>query len=43
MKNKIEIAEKRYEEMEARKSKFMKQYAESGRELSLELAYNETE
>ena len=43
MKNKIEIAEKRYEEMEARKSKFMKQYAESGSELSLELAYNETE
>lgn len=43
MKNKIEIAEKRYEEMEARKSRFMKQYAETGSELSLELAYNEQE
>lgn len=43
MKNKIEIAEKRYAEMEARKSEFMKQYAESGSPLSLELANNETE
>ena len=43
MKNKIEIAEKRYEEMEARKSEFMKQYAESGSTLSLELANIETE
>ena len=43
MKNKIEIAEKRFNEMENRKSEFMKQYAESGSELSLELAYNEQE
>lgn len=43
MKNKIEIAEKRYEEMEARKSKFMKQYAETGCTLSLELANIEQE
>ena len=43
MKNKIEIAEKRYEEMEARKSEFMKQYAESGSSLSLELANIEQE
>ena len=41
--NKIEIAEKRYEEMEARKSEFMKQYAETGSSLSLELANIETE
>ena len=43
MKNKIEIAEKRYEEMEARKSAFMEQYAESGSSLSLELANIEIE
>lgn len=41
--NKIEIAEKRYEEMENRKAEFMKQYEESGSALSLELANNETE
>lgn len=43
MKNKIEIAEKRFMEMEVRKSEFMKQYAESGSLLSLELANNEQE
>lgn len=43
MKNKIKIAEKRYAEMEARKSEFMKQYAETRSELSLELASIETE
>lgn len=43
MKNKVEIAEKRYAEMEARKSEFMKQYAETGSSLNLELANNETE
>ena len=39
--NKIEIAEKRFEEMEVRKAEFMKQYAETGSSLSLELANNE--
>lgn len=43
MKNKIEIAEKRYSEMEARKTEFMKQYAETGITLNLELANVETE
>ena len=43
MKNKIEIAEKRYAEMEVRKSEFMKQYAETGSLLNLELANTETE
>lgn len=43
MKNKIEIAEKRYAEMETRKSEFMKSYAETGSALSLELANIETE
>ena len=43
MKNKIEVAEKRFEEMEVRKSEFMKQYAESGSSLSLELANIEQE
>lgn len=43
MKNKVEIAEKRYAEMEVRKSEFMKQYAETGSLLNLELANNETE
>lgn len=43
MKNKIEIAEKRYAEMEARKARFMKQYAETGSLLSLELANIEQE
>ena len=43
MTNKIRIAERRYKEMENRKSKFMKQYAETGSSLSLELANNETE
>ena len=43
MKNKLEIAEKRFEEMEIRKAEFMKQYAESGSSLSLELANIETE
>lgn len=43
MKSKIKIAEKRYEEMEARKSEFMKKYAETGSTLSLELANVETE
>lgn len=43
MENKIEIAEKRYSEMEARKAEFMKQYAETGSSLSLELANIETE
>lgn len=38
LQQKIEIAEKRYSEMEARKSEFMKQYAETGNKLSLELA-----
>ena len=41
--NKIEIAEKRYSEMEARKAEFLKQYAESGSKLSLDLANVETE
>ena len=43
MKNKIEIAEKRYAEMETRKAEFMKNYAETGSALSLELANVETE
>ncbi len=43
MKNKIEIAEKRYAEMETRKSEFMKNYTETGSALSLELATVETE
>ena len=43
MKNKIEIAKKRFEEMEVRKSEFMKQYEESGSLLSLELANIEQE
>ena len=43
MKNKIEIAEKRYSEMEARKAEFMKRYAETGSSLDLELANIETE
>lgn len=43
MKNKIEIAEKRYAEMEARKARFMKQYAETGDTLYKELANVETE
>lgn len=43
MKNKIEIAEKRYAEMETRKADFMKNYAETGSALSLELANVETE
>lgn len=43
MKNKIEIAEKRYAEMEARRSRFMKRYAATGDVLDLELATIETE
>lgn len=43
MKNKIEIAEKRYVEMEARRSRFMKRYATTGDVLDLELATVETE
>lgn len=43
MKNKIEIAEKRYAEMETRRAEFMKNYAETGSALSLELANVETE
>ena len=43
MKNKIEIAEKRYAEMETRKAEVMKNYAETGSALSLELANVETE
>lgn len=43
MENKIEIAEKRYLEMEARKEKFIKQYAENGDSLNLELAKIENE
>ncbi len=43
MKNKIEIAEKRFNEMENRKSEFMKQHAETGSSLSLELANIEQE
>ena len=43
MKNKIEIAEKRFNEMENRKSEFMKPYRESGSERSLESASNEQE
>ena len=43
MASKIEIAEKRYSEMEARKAMFMKQYEESGSTLSLDLANVETE
>ena len=43
MKNKIIIAEKRYAEMEARKSEFIDQYIETGNTLNLELANVETE
>lgn len=43
MANKIEIAEKIYSEMEARRKEFLKQYAETGSALSLELANNEKE
>lgn len=42
LQNKLEIAEKRYAEMEARKEDFLKQYAETGSTLSLELANIET-
>ena len=37
------MQKKRYAEMEVRKSEFMKQYAETGSLLNLELANNETE
>ena len=43
MKNKIEIAEARFNEMEIRKEQFLKQYSESGSSLSLELAEIEQE
>ena len=43
MNDKIKIAEKRYMEMETRQAEFMKQYAESGSALSLELANIEAE
>ena len=43
LQNKLEIAEKRYAEMEARKQDFLKQYTETGSALSLELANIETE
>lgn len=43
LQNKLEIAEKRYAEMEARKEDFLKKYAETGSTLSLELANIETE
>ena len=43
MEDKIEIGEKRYLEIEARKAMFMKQYEESGSALSLDLANVETE
>ena len=43
LQNKLEIAEKRYAEMETRKNEFLKQYAETGSVLSLELANIETE
>lgn len=43
MKNKIEIAEVRFKEMEVRKEEFMKQYKENGSLLSLELADIEQE
>ena len=43
MKNKIEIAEVRFKEMEVRKEEFMKQYKENGSLLSLELANIEQE
>lgn len=43
MNDKIVIAEKRYSEMENRRSEFMKQYAETGSSLSLDLANDETE
>ena len=43
LQNKIEIAEKRYAEMEVRKEEFLKQYAETDSALSLELANIETE
>ena len=43
MKNKIEIAEKRYSEMEARRSRFMKRYAETGDTLYKDLVSVETE
>lgn len=43
MGSKIEVAEKRYAEMETRKAEFLKQYEESGSPLSLELANVETE
>ena len=43
MKNKIEIAEKRYSEMEKRKSEFMEKYKKTGNLLNLELANIELE
>ena len=43
MKNKIEIAEKRYKEMEARRARFTKKYAETGDTLYKDLANDETE
>ena len=43
MDDKVEIGEKRYFEMEARKLEFMKKYEESGNSLYLELAQIENE
>ena len=43
MKDKIEIAEKRYKEMETRRSVFMEKYAETGDTLYKDLANVETE
>ena len=43
MKNKIEIAEKRYAEMEARRASFTKKYAETGDTLYRDMANFETE
>ena len=43
MTNKIEIAEKRYKEMETRRARFMKRYVETGETLYKDLANVETE
>lgn len=43
MEKKIEIAERRFEEMGSRKSEFLKRYAETNDPLQLELANVEAE
>lgn len=41
MKNRLEIASKRFKEMELRKERFLEDYKTTGNKLSLELANDE--